>query len=123
MAVKVDDLADAIADALAEYSDELAEDLKEAVTETAKECVSEIKSKAPVESGEYKKGWKAKTVFEDKGNIRVMVYNAKKPQITHLLEHGHAKVGGGRVSGHPHIKPAELNAEKNLTKRVEEALQ
>ena len=63
-------------------------------------------------------GWTSKVAFESDEDIRVTVYNRKKPQLTHLLEHGHAKASGGRIEGKPHIGPAEQAAEKKLLKKV-----
>ncbi len=116
--VDIDDLADAIIQELQEYSEEVAEQLREEVKIVAKECAKDIKNNAPVDSGDYKKGWKAKVVHESNNDIRVIVHNSKKPQLAHLLEHGHAKVGGGRVEGKPHIQPAEERAEEKLMGRV-----
>lgn len=31
---------------------------------------------------------------------------SKKPGLPHLLEKGHAKIGGGSTSAYPHVKPA-----------------
>ena len=117
-AIRIDDLADAIMDELYSYSDTVTEQLKADVKQVAKECVIELKNNSPDDTGDYKKGWKAKTAYESKTDIRVNVYNAKKPQLTHLLENGHAKVGGGRVEGKPHILLAEQSAEKKLLKKV-----
>lgn len=120
--IDIDDLSDVIMHELETYSDEVAEIIKDSVQQVAKRCVKEVKDKSPVETSGYKKGWKAKVSFENREIIRMTVYNSKKPQLTHLLEHGHAKVNGGRVEGKAHIRPAEQNAEAELMQRIEEAL-
>lgn len=116
--VDIDDLADAIAEELRAYSDEVAEQLKADIKQVAKECVKDIKKNAPKDTGTYKKGWKVKVAYENEDDIRVVIHNRKHYQLTHLLEHGHAKVGGGRVEGKTHIRPAEQRAEEKLLQRV-----
>ena len=51
-----------------------------------------------------------------------VVYNSKYPGLPHLLEHGHAKRGGGRVRAIPHIAPAEAAGEQQLTQDIERGL-
>lgn len=116
--VNIDGLADAILKELEAYSEEVTEAIKKDVKKVAKDCAKEIKGSSPKDSGEYSKGWKTKVAYESHNDIRVVVYNAKKPGLAHLLEYGHAKVNGGRVDGKAHIRPAELNAEKQLLGRV-----
>ena len=117
--VKVDNLAEAIMRELSEYDQEVTDGIKRDVQVVSKECVAEIKQKAPVLTGDYKKGWKTKKVYESKETIRCRVENPKEYRLTHLLEFGHSKRNGGRVAGIPHIKPAEEDAEKKLMKKVE----
>ena len=114
----IGELAQAVAEELEGYRREVADGLKEEVRRAAKEAAADIRAAAPKDSGEYARGWTSKTVYEDGGDIRVRVYNRKKPQLAHLLEHGHAKQNGGRVEGHPHIGPAARDAEKKLDSRV-----
>lgn len=116
--VSIDGLAAAVAKELAEYSQDVADGVKKEVKQVAKEMVQDLKQTSPRDSGEYASGWREKTEFESAEDIRERVYNAKKPQLTHLLEYGHAKQNGGRVNGKPHIGPEEQAAEKKLTNRV-----
>ena len=116
MAIKIsaDQLGITIQGELAAYSDEVAEDIRKKVKTVAKETVAALKATSPRDTGEYARGWSYRVEFESREDIRVSVYNRTKPQITHLLEYGHAKVNGGRVEGRPHIRPAEEQAEKKL---------
>lgn len=116
--IKPDELAAAIAAELESYRQEVTDGLKKEVKKVAKETVKQIKSDSPQKSGGYSKGWKMKTAYEDQEDIRILIYNSKKPQLAHILEHGHAKVNGGRVEGKPHIIPAEQEAEKKLMNKV-----
>ena len=118
MFTDVDDLEKAIMDELWAYSEEVTAQLKTDVNQVAKECVRDIKNNAPKLSGDYKKSWKLKTIYESKDDIRIVIHSPKHYRLTHLLEHGHAKVGGGRVEGKPHIGPAEQKAEEKLIKKV-----
>lgn len=116
--IKIDDLADAVSRELAAYNQDVAEGLKEEVHQVAKDMVTELKQTSPRNTGDYAKGWKDRVEYESPEDIRVRIYNSKKPQLTHLLENGHAKQNGGRVNGTPHIGPAEQKAEKSLESKV-----
>ena len=116
--VSTGELAETILNELAAYTGEVSEGIKEAVKETAKECKEQIQQNSPVLTGSYRKGWTNKVVYEGEEDIRMTVYNRTDPQLTHLLEHGHAKVKGGRVAGKSHIGPAAQDAEDKLLRKV-----
>lgn len=123
MATSVDNLASELAEAMAEYSDEVMDHVKGAVRETARECVKVLRATSPQRSGRYAKGWKARSAYDGRFDVRMEVYNKPDYQLTHLLEHGHANFnGGGRTPGQPHIAPAEEQAAQMLGKKVELAI-
>lgn len=116
--IKVDDLAGEIVLAVRTYTDEVGAAIEEAVKETAQGLAADLRETSPKDTGEYAKGWTARK----EGPGRYVVYNKKKPQLTHLLEHGHAKAGGGRVEGIPHIKPAEERHAPQLERKIAQIL-
>lgn len=118
MSVSVDNLANAILEELENYNQDVTDSLKVEVKKVSKECLSDIKNNSPKNTGDYKKGWRLKTAYEDYGDIRIIVHNKTDYQLTHLLEAGHAKSSGGRVEGIPHIQPAEEKAAEKLMKKV-----
>ena len=117
--VSVEQMADAIAQSMAEFADFSNEVMKECVTETSKSVKKEIQENAPVLTGKYKKSWAAKTVKENANSLTMVVHSHDRYQIAHLLEHGHAKRGGGRVAAIPHIAPAEQRGAEELVSRIE----
>ena len=118
----IDDMDSAIMTELEKYADLAADDLKDAVKETAKSVRKDIQDNAPVDTGKYKKSWSVKNVHEDSESIDLVVHSRNRYQIAHLLEHGHAKRGGGRVAARPHIAAAEEKGEKQLVETIKQKL-
>jgi hypothetical protein len=120
------DLTAELTSMMVQYSQEVAEEVKQICRDVSNEMTDNIKRdspKRPKLGSKYSRGWKVRVEYEDNNNIRLRTYNATHYQLTHLLEHGHAKRNGGRVEGKPHIAPNEEKAEKELVKRIERAIQ
>lgn len=117
MAINVDDISEEIARALKEYTEEVEEGIDVASTKVSKEAVKELKKTSPKKSGDYRKGWRVKSV-----NGKKVIHNKTDYQLTHLLENGHAKAGGGRVKAIPHIKPVEERAIRDFEEEVKKVI-
>ena len=120
--IKPDELTDEIMKGLEEYRDLSTDAMKESVEKVAKKVKKDIQSAAPVRTGKYKKSWKVTQTDENNERL-VMTVHAGRDQLTHLLEHGHAKRGGGRVRAIPHIAPAEEEGVKELEEDIRSALE
>jgi hypothetical protein len=121
----IDGLADAIMDAMQEYTEEVEEAIPEIVDSTADAMVREIRTAAPKRKGKYAKGWTVRQLGErtrSKEGYAKLVCNPKRYSIAHLVEYGHAKRGGGRVAGKPHIRPACDRLLPEFEKKIEEAV-
>lgn len=102
------DFARAVKDTLQVYNGATAEAISVVIPQVAKEAVQKLKQTSPEDTGEYKRHWKYKL---EKGRLKceAIVYGDKPTyRLAHLLEHGHARRGGGRdVPAIEHIKPVE----------------
>jgi hypothetical protein len=106
--VKPDQLQRAVMAALKNYSGRVNEAMQESVVEVVKwgrKAVS-AEARANFKGTRYAKGW---TSLVETGRLSKQgtVYNQDVPGLPHLLEHGHAKRGGGRVLGRIHIAPVD----------------
>lgn len=118
----IDSLADDIMAGLQEYVNLANDSMKEAVKKTATSVKKEISANAPKDTGAYGKSWKATKTSENSHTLKMTVHSKDHYRLAHLLEKGHAKRGGGRVSGKPHIAPAEENGVQLLEHLIEGAL-
>ena len=95
---------------------------KKDVQKAGKTVKPQIESTAPKKTGKYSKSWAVKKTRETSDSIQIVVHS-KRYQLTHLLEFGHAKRGGGRTRAFPHIAPAEQAGIEQLTRDIERDLQ
>ncbi len=120
--VSVENLSSAVRRQLEEYCSFTADEVKQIVGEVGESVKKEIQENAPVDTGAYRKSWRVTKESETATSMSVVVHSEKRYRLTHLLEKGHAKRGGGRVAAKVHIAPAEANAEKQLIEKVERSL-
>lgn len=118
----IDDMAAEIMEGLSEYAELADTAMKKAVRKTATAVKNEISANAPVKSGRYKRSWTTKKTKENSQTLEMTVHSKDRYQIAHLLEHGHAKRGGGRVAAIPHIAPAEANGADMLETLIKKEL-
>ncbi|MGN4560850.1 HK97 gp10 family phage protein [Bacillus cereus group sp. MYBK5-2] len=113
----MNDFASELARELQRYANVVEEELLKAQEEVSDVAVEKLKQKSPKKTGAYRKGWRKKK----EGN-GVVIHNTQG-QLTHLLEKGHAKAGGGRVPTKVHIRPVEEYVIDELPRRIERAVQ
>lgn len=118
MKINIDKLANEVMKGLTEYKDGVNKDVKRAVRRAAKTVKQEIEENAPKDSGTYSKSWVASKTKETNEALVLTVNSKNRYQLAHLLEHGHAKRYGGRVSGKSHIAPAEQKGVEQLQSEI-----
>ena len=115
-------LESAIKDILDDYSESVNDKVKKSVDDVSKELVADLKANSPKRTGNYRKAWSRKKEVSTSSKTAFIVHNSEHYRLTHLLEKGHAKSGGGRTKAIPHIAPAEERAISKLEKRIKEDL-
>ena len=121
--VKSDEMAAAITKVLSEYEGATIENIKNAVDKASKKAVDQLNTTSPKRTGAYAKDWASKSDKQkNKWAYAKTVYNKKHYRLTHLLEKGHRKVGGGFVAARPHIYDAEQEAIEELYKDIKDGV-
>lgn len=114
-----------VAAVLKEYEDAAVKEIAKITVDVAKDTRKILKQTSPKSNNSgkhYADGWAVKTEKSLTGGVGATVYNRTKPQLTHLLEKGHSKVGGGRVAAIPHIAPAEQRGIQEFIRKAETEL-
>ena len=120
--INIDQIANEIANNLTKYGQSVQEGIDLSSEKVAKKTVKTLKQTSTENTGDYKKGWTDTKEKEFATNTSHTVHNKTDYQLTHLLENGHAKRGGGRVEARPHIKQAEEQAVDEFIQEVEEVI-
>ena len=120
--VSADRMAEAVMEGLLEYAELAADVMKDCVKKAGNTVKKETQAGAPVRTGKYKKSWAVKRQRETSNTLEVVVHSRNRYQLTHLLEKGHAKRGGGRVKAVPHIAPAEEKGVRELEEGIKRGL-
>ena len=113
-----------IAKILTKYGDEVAENIQKVTKEIARKGAKAVKQNAQNSfqgPGKYAAGWISQAK-EGRYSSQGIIYNRAKPGLPHLLEHGHAKRGGGRTDGKVHIKPVEDEIVRTFEEAIKKAL-
>ena len=116
--IKVEQLADEVMKELEDYANTTTLGMKAAVQKTGNTVRNEIRAGAPSRTRAYAKSWSVKNTKQNSHAFEVTVYSRNRYQLAHLLEFGHAKRGGGRVSGRSHIAPAEQKGIEELEQNI-----
>ena len=106
------DISLEIANRLAQYTEDVQEALEVSADEVTEEAVKTLKATSPKRTKKYAKSW-----IRKKTSNGYVIHN-KRYYLTHLLEKGHAKRGGGRVAGIKHIEPVELQTIEFFEQKV-----
>lgn len=102
--VEEDEFAAALSEILGDIADASDEALFQCVHDALLEGRDRWAENAPVRLGQYCKSITYRTLRKKSG-IEGHIYS-RKPGLPHLLEKGHAKIGGGRTAPQKHVKPA-----------------
>ena len=120
--IAIDKLASEITKAVQKYTEDIEDAIELKVDEVATEMLKDVKQNSPVQTGRYRRGFR-KTARDLGGRTTRIVWNKAEPTLVHLLEFGHAKVNGGRVSGRPHLRPAYDKGSNKLQNDIKRIIQ
>lgn len=126
ISVDVDRFGLAVDEMLGNYYKSLGDEIKPVVKECCKKAKRECKELAASKFGapyheHYKDGFAYRVKNVD-GVYVGEVGNRLKGGLTHLLEKGHARVGGGYVAGREHVSIAADKAFSEFEQKAKDAI-
>ena len=116
-------LAAEIMTILAEYKTAINVITEANVRKVMNEARADVRKRSPQRrptGKSYKGHWRTRLIRNGR-IIKGVVYNDKSG-LTHLLEFGHAYVGGGRYEGVEHIAPAQETANDAIEREIKEGI-
>lgn len=122
--IKPADLAAAIEQELTTYHRSAIAKVNAAGEKAVKTLVKKTKETAPKDTGNFSRAITHKVAENKATGDKRFVWGVKAPhhRLTHLLVHGHAKKGGGRVKGDPFLENALAEVLPAYETAVEEAI-
>lgn len=107
---------------LENYTDEVVDAIRDVLEDVSEEAADELKSSSPKRTGKYARSWSSDNEMK-RTYMSAVVHNKRHYQLTHLLENGHARRGGGRnVPAVEHIGTVNEHAQEKAVKKIEEAI-
>lgn len=116
--VTIDNLDKEIEKILNQYGDEVFTNMDIITKKVGQAGVKALNAsaKSTFEGKKYSRSW---TSTVEHGRLySTVILHSKMAGLPHLLEHGHAKVNGGRVQGRAHIQPVEEKLVKEYEREV-----
>jgi len=114
--VEIDELGVKLTEILNEEAEAIEKDLYETIEAHSKMLAQSLRGKSPKKTGEYAAGWRVRTEWRYGEQVKV-IYNAKKPWLTYILEYGTEHQGAQQ-----HIRPAVAEATDGLAAELEAKL-
>ena len=106
--VEEDEFASSLSDIFGDIVDGADEAVFQLVHDSVVEGRDEWRHNAKGYGWKYAKAVTYRTLRQRHG-VEGHIFS-RKPGLPHLLEKGHAKIGGGKTRAYPHVKPAAQHA-------------
>ncbi|MCI6255936.1 MAG: hypothetical protein MR648_05000 [Clostridiales bacterium] len=114
--IGMDDFESEMTALLEQAAQEKEESFFEILRSAATQTRGAVSSKSPRDTGDYAAGWKIRT--EERNHEKVwVIYNAKKPWLTYILEYGTID-----MVAKPHINPTLAEAVEEIVREIKERL-